>query len=222
MQHEVEIKSLLANKDQQDAVVAKMKQLDPEYKLIKRVVHHNHYYKDGDLAKLVAHIGELSDEEADSLNDIKQRATSTSLRTRDISDTQSLLVLKGAIGGDADHAVDRLEFEKVVAMPQAALDQLVQDSGFTVLSKWYAERDQYQYKNVTVEIIFTSGYGFLTEVEYVAHTAEEAKTAEQTVRNLMAELGLTELPGDRLARMFAHYNAHWQEYYGSRKTFTLE
>ena len=29
-------------------------------------------------------------------------------------------------------------------------------------------------------------------------------------------------PQERLDRMFAFYNANWQEYYGTEKTFTLE
>jgi hypothetical protein len=38
----------------------------------------------------------------------------------------------------------------------------------------------------------------------------------------MAKLGVEELPQDRLERMFAHYNAHWPEYYGTEKVFVIE
>jgi hypothetical protein len=38
----------------------------------------------------------------------------------------------------------------------------------------------------------------------------------------MQELGVDELAQDRLARMFAHYNQNWPDYYGTDKTFTIE
>jgi hypothetical protein len=38
----------------------------------------------------------------------------------------------------------------------------------------------------------------------------------------MAELGVEELLQDRLERMFAHYNEHWQEYYGTDRTFIIQ
>jgi hypothetical protein len=38
----------------------------------------------------------------------------------------------------------------------------------------------------------------------------------------MAELGLDELPQERLARMFEFYNQNWSEYYGTDKTFNID
>lgn len=37
----------------------------------------------------------------------------------------------------------------------------------------------------------------------------------------MRSLGAQELPGDRLECMFAYYNQHWPEYYGTDKIFTV-
>jgi hypothetical protein len=38
----------------------------------------------------------------------------------------------------------------------------------------------------------------------------------------MKELGVKELDQKRLERMFAFYNTHWPEYYGTDKIFTIE
>jgi len=38
----------------------------------------------------------------------------------------------------------------------------------------------------------------------------------------MKRAGLEELDQARLARMFAYYNAHWSEYYGTEKIFVIE
>ena len=40
--------------------------------------------------------------------------------------------------------------------------------------------------------------------------------------SLMEELGVEELPQDRLERMFQHYNENWRDYYGTDKTFVIE
>jgi hypothetical protein len=38
----------------------------------------------------------------------------------------------------------------------------------------------------------------------------------------MSEIGLVELPQDRLARMFEYYNNNWEDYYGTEKVFNIE
>jgi hypothetical protein len=42
------------------------------------------------------------------------------------------------------------------------------------------------------------------------------------VEALMKECGVEELPQERLERMFAFYNTHWPDYYGTEKIFTIE
>jgi len=49
----------------------------------------------------------------------------------------------------------------------------------------------------------------------------ELESARQEVRALMEQCGVQELQQDRLERMFAFYNAHWGEYYGTDKVFTV-
>ena len=46
--------------------------------------------------------------------------------------------------------------------------------------------------------------------------------AREEVRALMEELGVEELSQERLERMFAFYNANWQDYYGTDKIFIVE
>jgi hypothetical protein len=38
----------------------------------------------------------------------------------------------------------------------------------------------------------------------------------------MKQVGVVELGQARLERMFAHYNTHWPEYYGTENIFTIE
>jgi hypothetical protein len=73
-----------------------------------------------------------------------------------------------------------------------------------------------------VTIDRNAGYGYLAEFERVIEDEAKAGAVQDELRALMAELGVEELPQDRLERMFAHYNAHWPEYYGTEKIFTIE
>ena len=50
----------------------------------------------------------------------------------------------------------------------------------------------------------------------------EAEYARQELKALMRELGCEELPQARLERMFAYYNTHWQEFYGTEKVFEIQ
>ena len=51
---------------------------------------------------------------------------------------------------------------------------------------------------------------------------KEIASVKKELEQFMGKLGLSELSQERLERMFAHYNAHWPEYYGTDKIFTIE
>ena len=74
--------------------------------------------------------------------------------------------------------------------------------------------------NVTLDK--NAGYGWLAEFERVVDDENQLGTAEKQVRALMQELGVEELPQGRLEQMFAFYNKHWEEYYGTERIFVIE
>ena len=67
-----------------------------------------------------------------------------------------------------------------------------------------------------------AGYGYLAEFERLVDDRKQVEEAKKDLLNLMDELGVEELSQDRLERMFAHYNRHWAEYYGTDKMFVIE
>ncbi|MDZ4284284.1 MAG: hypothetical protein U1A28_00470, partial [Patescibacteria group bacterium] len=83
-------------------------------------------------------------------------------------------------------------------------------------------REEYTFRNTAVTIDKNAGYGYLAEFEAVVNDAAQADQTKARLRNVMAELGATELSQERLERMFAYYNAHWPEYYGTDKVFVVE
>jgi adenylate cyclase class IV len=89
-------------------------------------------------------------------------------------------------------------------------------------SKWSRERKEYTCKGVTVCIDKNAGYGYVAEFEKMIPEKDAEEVAKNEIRELMNVLVCTELPQDRLERMFAFYNKNWPEYYGTDKTFVIQ
>jgi len=75
---------------------------------------------------------------------------------------------------------------------------------------------------MTLCIDKNAGYGYLAEFEKVVQSAEVAEKTRDELRSVMSQLGVEELSQERLERMFAYYNVHWSEYYGTNKVFTIK
>jgi predicted adenylyl cyclase CyaB len=223
MQYEIEIKSLLGSKEKAEALREAMCKLDPGTSCTARNKQLNHYFVGGDIAKLAENVSNLLSSSArEKLAAIVERGKELSVRTRD-KDGQVLLVVKASVGDDTSaNGVSRMEFEERVQVSLDELDKKVIEAGFSYQAKWSREREEYLYKGLNVCLDRNAGYGFLAEFEKVIEEEADIARAREEVKALMHELGVEELPQDRLERMFAHYNGNWQDYYGTDKIFTIE
>ena len=221
--YEVEVKSLLGSAKRAEEVRVALKTADPTVKLLSRNTQLNHYFIGDELAKLAKAAAKyLPAEAANRLSDITQKAKDTSVRTRD-KDGDVLLVIKASIDDtSSENGIARLEFEEAVNMSLEELDDLLQKSGYTYQAKWSREREEYKCLGTNVTLDRNAGYGWLAEFERVVRSVDDVPEARAAIASLMTQLGVLELPQDRLARMFAFYNEHWPEYYGSEKIFTVE
>lgn len=221
--YEIEIKSLLGSTEARDKLLKKMEELDPALSEAGRSSQLNHYFEGGDVEKLKAVISShLSPDQVERLEKIVTLGMDFSVRTRQ-KNQEVLLVVKASIdGGTSSNTVSRLEFEEPVAMTLVELDELVLNAGFTYQAKWSRDRLEYNYKDITVCIDRNAGYGYLAEFEGVTSNETETVSLRNTLESIMTELGVDELPQDRLARMFDFYNQNWVEYYGTEKVFTVE
>ena len=219
---EVEVKTLLGDAKKAETLRRRMREVDADTKLISKNVQLNHYFIDGDLSALSVSLeGHLSPEARAKLEDLAGRAKSFSLRTRD-KDGTVLLVLKASVGDDTSaNGVARMEFEEKVVLSLEALDELVQKAGFRYQAKWSRGREEYLCKGVAVCLDKNAGYGWLAEFEQVVQNEGEVEAARTEIYTLMRECGVEELPQERLERMFAFYNTHWPDYYGTDKIFTV-
>lgn len=221
--YEVEIKSLLGNKENADALVSRMKEMDSSTTLVSENKQLNHYFESGDVHKLYEVTKEFfNDAEIEKFKSMIEKGKNFSVRTRQKDDV-AFLVLKASVDeGTSANTVSRLEFEEAVPISLSELDSKVEEAGFTYQAKWSREREEYTYKGINVCLDKNAGYGYLTEFEKVVPAESNVADARQEIEALMSELGVVELPQDRLARMFDYYNKNWREYYGTEKVFSIE
>jgi predicted adenylyl cyclase CyaB len=222
-QFEIEIKSLLGENAQAEALKTKMKSLDPDFTHTSSNKQLNHYFEGGDIHQLYEKIEHLyQGEEHDKFKSVTDRGVKFSVRTRQ-KDEEVLLVVKASIDeGTSENTVKRIEFEEPVSVTLDELDALVLESGYEYQAKWSRERDEFAYKGANVCLDKNAGYGYLAEFEKIIPNENDTEEAKRELIALMNELEVEELPQDRLARMFDHYNQNWSEYYGTDKTFLIE
>ncbi len=221
--YEVEVKALLGSPERAEEVRKVMKNTDPACTLTSKNKQRNHYFEGGSLEKLAGVMApHLSNDARKKLADFAARAKSFSVRSRD-KDGEVLLVVKASVGDDTSaNGVTRMEFEERVGLSLDELDKLILSVGFSYQAKWSREREEYVCKGVNVALDKNAGYGWLAEFEKVVEDAARLGEARRNIDSLMRELGVEELPQERLERMFSFYNAHWPEYYGTEKIFVVE
>jgi adenylate cyclase class IV len=222
-QYEVEIKSLLGAKEYATRLREAMARLDPTHKQVGQNSQLNHYFHKGDIHALQNRVRSLLEApEQERLQKIAEDGKEFSVRTRKMDNTVLLVVKASVDDTTSENGIARIEFEAPVALTLDELDQQVLDAAFEYQAKWSRDREEYLYKGANVTIDRNAGYGYLAEFEKVVTDADALQSAEQELRGHMRELGVEELKQDRLARMFAHYNANWSDYYGTDKVFVIE
>ncbi|HVO28880.1 MAG TPA: dCTP deaminase [Candidatus Paceibacterota bacterium] len=219
--YEIEIKSLLGNRENANRLAARMRAMDPSLKELGSHRQLNHYFQGkGDFRAVAKALPDAEDRQA--FVELAEKAKDFSLRTRD-ADGTVLLVMKAAIDDTTSaNGTARREFERPVPMPIEALDKIILDAGFEYQAKWSRERTEYRLRDTNVVIDKNAGYGYLAEFERIENDPARAEATKAELREMMRQLGVAELDQARLGRMFAFYNANWRDYYGTEKTFVIE
>jgi predicted adenylyl cyclase CyaB len=220
---EIEVKSLLGDESVANRLKEKMCELDPECVCLSTNTQLNHYFEGGAMEDLYEAVKDLFNKaQQEKLKTTIDRGAEFSIRSRQ-RDDEVLLVVKASIDeGTSANTVKRMEFEEPVSITLGELDERILNAGFTYQAKWSREREEYSYKGASVSLDKNAGYGYLAEVEKIVHDEALADQVREEIDKIMRELDIVELAQDRLARMFAHYNANWPEYYGTNKIFIIE
>lgn len=221
---EIEIKSLLGEKKRADVLREKLMQLSDPAKLVRTSSQLNHYFTGGNWKKFLKNMEfHFSGAKKKSFHRIASEGKNHSVRTRQ-SDGKVLLVVKASIDDTtSSNGISRMEFEEEV--PNLSLDELdaiLLESGFEYQAKWSRDREEYRAGNISVCLDRNAGYGYVAEFEKIVNEAQEAEGAKRELLEFMEKMDVEELPQERLERMFAHYNAHWPEYYGTENIFVID
>lgn len=219
--YEIEIKSLLGEKDKADDLRTKLNERGGT--LTAKNNQLNHYFTLSGSNKfkenLVSHI---SGEKKELFERILNEGSNFSVRTRD-TDGEVKLVVKASIGTDSSsNGVSRMEFEDKMNMTLGELDQLLLDAGLEYQAKWSREREEYKLDDLNVCLDKNAGYGYLAEFEKVVPDRSVVDEVKTSLLRTMSEFGVEELPQERLERMFAYYNNNWRDYYGTDKVFNIQ
>ena len=222
MQYEVEIKCLVKDAEQAEHIPEAIRRLG--YGLERKAEYNqlNDYYIDGDIAKLADKLqGVIDEAQRKVLLDIIAEHDTFSVRARQNNDTV-LFIVKAATGTSANHASQRAELETPVKLSLDELKDVITGCGYAVQARWMAHRVLYRVSNgIVFDSIFSPGYGYQAEFELLVDASDKAN-AETRVRDFARELGQEPVDPERVARMFDYYNQHWQEYYGTQKTFHID
>jgi adenylate cyclase class IV len=228
---EIEIKVLLEDSMSASKLLEKLRQMDPHTALLEKSSQLNHYFlvtNNDNFNSLYLKIAPfLRESEKDYFKEITNCGVKHSVRTRQLND-KVLFVMKAGMTatGQGANGTNRLELEVALPMTLNDLDSLILQSGFRQQSKWSRDREEYVYKDLHVCIDRNAGYGFIAEFEKVLPQEDAlllgVDNVRQSILDAVHELGFTELDASRLERMFAFYNDHWLEYYGTDKTFLIE
>lgn len=221
--YEIEIKSLLGTKDKVDQLKERFEKHELPFCFVSENRQLNHYFINGSIARLtevlLTHLPQGSHEQ---FLKIVNEGSKHSIRTRQIDD-KVIIVIKASIDNtSSSNGISRMEFEGAVDLTLDELDEVLLGAGYEYQAKWSREREEYDIGDVRVCIDKNAGYGYVVEFEKVVPDASHAESVASDLRLLMSNLGVEELPQDRLERMFAFYNEHWQEYYGTENVFIID
>lgn len=223
--YEIEIKSLLGSKKRADELKRLLAKHFPSLKVLPVHKQLNHYFNEPKdlkvIEKIVAPL--LVKEKQKKLSHLISKVSgNVSIRTRE-ADGKVFFIIKASIGDDSSaNGVSRIEFEEPIKISLEELDGKLLKAGLSYQAKWSRERESYEAGGVHITVDKNAGYGYLAEFEKIINNETKAKSVRLELMELMEKLKCEELKQVRLERMFAHYNKHWEEYYGTNKVFTIK
>lgn len=221
--YEIEIKSLLGKNENAENLITRIHKNDPKATLQEESNQLNHYFVGSALAVLARELHHsLSPSDKDLLTEIQNNSIEHSIRTRK-NNNDVYLILKGkADQTTSANGTARIELEvRTDGYSLEELDTILVKTGYTYQAKWSRYRRQYVYKDMTLCIDKNAGYGYVAEFEKITTDKGLLEQTKESIRQEMRALQVEELSQDRLQRMFEHYNANWQDYYGTDKIFTI-
>ncbi|MBW6451350.1 MAG: CYTH domain-containing protein [DPANN group archaeon] len=105
----------------------------------------------------------------------------------------------------------RKEIEVIIEKTQYQnMMDIFETLGYSIEIQWFRKRLIYLWKNVTVTLDNTKGYGYIIELEYMC-SEENKETKLQELKKLFFELDITETKKEIFNQKFNNYRQNWKE-----------
>lgn len=221
--YEVEARALLGSEAAVVHLKKEMADCVPPCIFKGRELQKTHYFEGGDITVL-PHVFAtlLTKNQNKELARIAQDAHNWTVRTREGHRDITLIIKTASDGVDIMHGSVRREFEGNIALSLEDLDEVLLGAGFKYQSKWSRTREIYHYLDISVCIDLNAGYGYVVEIEKIVQKEGNINGARESVISVMETLGVEESSEKYLQKMFEYYVTHWEEYYGTKRIFTIK
>ncbi|MBN1923608.1 MAG: CYTH domain-containing protein [Nanoarchaeota archaeon] len=110
---------------------------------------------------------------------------------------------KGELHDDSREEIE-LNFDKS-QFPE--LQKLFKALNYEVSIKWFRNRREYKWKNVSVMLDYTKGYGYILELEIL--TEDDESKALNRLKTLFKELSIEVTPKEVFKEKYEEYKKNW-------------
>jgi predicted adenylyl cyclase CyaB len=91
-----------------------------------------------------------------------------------------------------------------------SLKELFEIIGFGTKIKWLRKRKEFSWKGLSICLDDTKGYGNIIEMEKLCDSEDEAKIANEEIKQKFAELGIIISPKEEFSQKFQYYENNWK------------
>jgi predicted adenylyl cyclase CyaB len=92
-----------------------------------------------------------------------------------------------------------------------SLKELFETIGFGAKIKWFRKRKEFSWKDLSVCLDDTKGYGTIIEIEKLCNSKEEADAANEEIKQRFSELGIMVSPKEEFMQKFQYYEKNWKD-----------
>ena len=88
-------------------------------------------------------------------------------------------------------------------------ERLLKLLGFDVGIKWFRERTDFKWNDISISVDFTKGYGYILELEKMSSEQDKEKT-EEYLKEILKSLNLELTPREEFEKKFKYYKENWR------------
>jgi len=89
------------------------------------------------------------------------------------------------------------------------LEKLFLGLGYKIAIKWFRKRIEFDWDNITVDLDFTKGYGYIIELEKMS-TDEDKNKVYEILKGKLENLGIKLTPKEEFDKKFQYYKENWK------------